>query len=101
MENVYSRRIEELRKYMERDGIDYYIVYTSDSHMSEYLDDYYKFRDYLSGFTGSAGTLLVGMEEAILWTDGRYYIQAENELSGSGIKLYKMQEKGVRRQKTT
>ncbi|MCR4656896.1 MAG: aminopeptidase P family protein [Lachnospiraceae bacterium] len=95
MDNIYKKRIEELREYMKRDGIDYYIVYTSDSHMSEYLDDYYKFRDYLSGFTGSSGTLLVGMKEALLWTDGRYYIQAESELSGTGIRLYKMQEKGV------
>ncbi len=95
MDNIYRERLDELRKYMGRDGIDYYIVYTSDSHMSEYLDDYYKFRDYLSGFTGSAGTLLVGMEEAVLWTDGRYYLQAERELKGSGIELYRMQEKGV------
>ena len=89
MGNICSERINRLRRLMERDGLDYYIVYTSDSHMSEYPDDYYKFRDHLSGFTGSSGTLLIGRGEAILWTDGRYYIQAERELEGSGIELYK------------
>ncbi|MBQ1525762.1 MAG: aminopeptidase P family protein [Lachnospiraceae bacterium] len=94
MGNICSERVDRLRQLMERDGLDYYIVYTSDSHMSEYPDDYYKFRDYLSGFTGSSGTLLIGRKGAILWTDGRYYIQAEKELDGSGIELYK-QEAGT------
>lgn len=75
--------------------MDYYLVFTSDEHQSEYLDEYSKCRQFLSGFTGSAGTLLVGRREAILWTDGRYFIQAEKELEGSGILLYRMQQKGV------
>lgn len=75
--------------------MDYYLVFTSDEHQSEYLDEYSKCRQFLSGFTGSAGTLLVGRKEAILWTDGRYFIQAEKELEGSGILLYRMQQKGV------
>ncbi|MCR5734665.1 MAG: aminopeptidase P family protein [Lachnospiraceae bacterium] len=95
MRNIYKERIERLRSLMRRDGIDYYVVLTSDPHMSEYLCDHYKFREYLSGFTGSAGTLLVGLTEALLWTDGRYYIQAESELSGSEIKLMRMQDEGV------
>ena len=85
MDNIYSKRIDALRELMERDGLDYYIVYTSDSHMSEYIDDYYKFRDYLSGFTGSAGTLLIGKREAFLWTDGRYFLQAERD-EGNSVK---------------
>ncbi len=92
--DLISSRINRLRENMKREGCDYYLVFTADPHASEYIDDYYKVRAYLSGFTGSAGTLLIGMEEAILWTDGRYFIQAEKQLEGSGIKLYKMQVKG-------
>ncbi len=95
MSKIHKERIAELRSLMERDGLDYYIIYSTDSHMSEYPDGYYKFRDFLSGFTGSNALLLIGMKEAGLWTDGRYYIQAEKELKGSGIKLFKQQEKGV------
>ncbi|MCR4739974.1 MAG: aminopeptidase P family protein [Lachnospiraceae bacterium] len=95
MGNINSERINRLRELMKRDGIHYYIVPTSDPHMSEYLCDHYKLREYLSGFTGSAGTLLVSDDEAFLWTDGRYYIQAEKELEGSGIKLMRMQDEGV------
>ncbi len=74
---------------MIKQGLDLIIVYTADEHGSEYIDEHYKLREYLSGFTGSAGTLVVTKEEAVLWTDGRYYIQAEEELLGSGIVLYK------------
>ena len=95
MSNIYSERIEALRALMKRDGVDYAIVFNSDSHMSEYIEDFYKFLEYLSGFTGSNATLLVSLKEAILWTDGRYFIQAKKELDGSGIELYKSQEKGV------
>lgn len=84
-----------LRKVMEKRGIDLYLIPTADPHGSEYVEDYFKCREYVSGFTGSAGTLLVGKEEAGLWTDGRYYLQAEQELSGSGITLYKSGMPGV------
>lgn len=86
--------IENLRKEMKKNNIDYYIIPSSDSHGSEYVSDFYKSRAYVSGFTGSAGILLVGLEEAILWTDGRYFIQAEKQLEGSDIKLYKMRIPG-------
>lgn len=85
----------ELRKRMTEKGIDYYIVPSGDYHGSEYLNDFFKTRKYVSGFTGSAGTLLVTQDEAKLWTDGRYFIQAEKELEGSGIDLMKMLEPGV------
>lgn len=88
-------KIEELRKSMQRRGIDYYIIPTSDFHNSEYVGDYFKIREYYSGFTGSNGTLLVGMDMAGLWTDGRYFVQAAKELAGSGIELFKMGEEGV------
>ena len=73
-------------------GIDAYIVPTTDFHGSEYVNDYFKCREYISGFTGSAGTLVVTAEDAGLWTDGRYFLQAAQELSGSGIHLMKMNQ---------
>lgn len=89
-----SRRIENLRKEMTREGIDYYIIPSADAHQSEYVPEYYRGRAYISGFTGSAGTLLLGKEKGILWTDGRYFIQAEKELEGSNIELFKMRIPG-------
>ena len=68
---------------------------TTDYHGSEYVNDYFKCREYLSGFTGSAGTLAVTQDTAALWTDGRYFLQAEAELSGSGIELMREGMKGV------
>ena len=76
--------LNNLREVMKKENVDYYIIPSGDSHQSEYVPEYYKGRAYVSGFTGSAGTLLVGIEESYLWTDGRYFIQAEKELNGSG-----------------
>lgn len=90
-----KERVELLRNKMKEEKIDYYLIPTSDYHNSEYVGDYFKVREYFSGFTGSNGTLLVGKKEAGLWTDGRYFIQAEKELSGSGIALFRMQEEDV------
>ena len=87
--------IVDLRKVMQREGIDAWISPSSDAHQSEYPTEYDKCRRFLSGFTGSAGTLLVMKEEAFLWTDGRYFLQAESELKDSGITLMKMGEQGV------
>jgi Xaa-Pro aminopeptidase len=84
-----KERINILRNMMIKQEIDLVIVYTADEHGSEYIDEHYKLREYLSGFTGSAGTLVVTGKEAVLWTDGRYFIQAQEELKGSGIELYK------------
>lgn len=80
---------------MKRKGIDYYLIPLSDYHNSEYFSDYYNAIKYLSGFTGSNATLVVSLDSAYLWTDGRYFIQAEAELSGSGIILMKQGVKGV------
>ena len=79
--------ITALRREMKSRGVFAYIVMTEDFHGSEYVGAYFKVREYLSGFTGSAGTLVVTENEAALWTDGRYYIQAAAELAGSGITL--------------
>ena len=73
-------------------NMDAYIIPTGDFHNSEYVSNYFKGREYLSGFTGSAGTLLVTQENAYLWTDGRYFIQAANEIEGNNVKLMKMGE---------
>ncbi len=84
-----------LRKSMKESGIDWYIIPTTDFHGSEYVNDHFKFRRYISGFTGSAGTLLVAEGGAYLWTDGRYFIQAARELEGSGVELMKTGEPEV------
>ena len=90
-----NKRIEEARKSMKKHKVDAYIVTSSDYHQSEYIGDYFKGREYLSGFTGSAGILVIFNDEACLWTDGRYHIQAENQLKGSEIKLFKQGNLGV------
>lgn len=92
---MIKQRIENIRDLMKEKNIYAYIVQSSDYHQSEYVGDYFKSREFMSGFTGSAGTLIISMDEAGLWTDGRYFIQAENELKDSGIKLFKMGEEGV------
>jgi len=88
-------RIKNLRDLMIKYNIDAYIVPTSDPHQSEYIAKYYKTREYISGFTGSAGTFVITKNKAGLWTDGRYFIQAAKELEGSGIDLYKMGLEGT------
>ncbi len=96
MENQMIRgRLEALREAMRAEGVDYYMMPTADFHNSEYVNDYFKVREYFSGFSGSNGTLVVWQEGAGLWTDGRYFIQAERELEGTGIELFRMQEEGV------
>lgn len=82
--------ISNIRKSMKKHGIDYYLIPSSDPHKSEYVAEYYRGRSFASGFTGSAGTLLISNDDARLWTDGRYFIQAEKQIENSGIKLMKM-----------
>lgn len=88
-------RVEKLRQLMKDNEMDAYIIPSYDAHQSEYVAEHWKGRQWLSGFTGSAGTVVVTLEDAGLWTDGRYYIQAEQQLAGSGIRLFKMTEPGV------
>lgn len=92
---MVQERLARLRREMERRGYDGYLIVTDDFHGSEYVGDYFKSRAYLSGFTGSAGTLVVLAETAALWTDGRYFLQAEAQLSGSGIELMRSGQPGV------
>lgn len=96
MENrTIQDRLSLLREKMEEQGIDFYMMPTADFHNSEYVSDYFKVREYFCNFTGSNGTLLVWKEGAGLWTDGRYFIQAEHELAGTGVTLFRMQDESV------
>ena len=90
-----NEKLEALRKLMATRQIDAYLIPSSDFHESEYLGEYFKCRRFLTGFTGSAGTAVVTAQEAGVWTDGRYFVQAAKQLEGSGFKLQKMDEEGV------
>lgn len=92
---MIRQRMRMMRTAMREMGIDYYLVPTADFHNSEYVNDYFKVREYLSGFTGSSGTLVISQEEAGLWTDGRYFVQAQRELEDTGIRLFRMHEEDV------
>ena len=95
MNETIKARLAALRKAMEQKGISACYIPTSDFHGSEYIGSYFQTRRFFSGFTGSAGTLVVTAVEAGLWTDGRYFLQAEQQLAGTGIDLYRMGEAGV------
>lgn len=90
-----KERIEALRKLMKENKMDAYIVPSFDAHQSEYVAEHWKSRQWISGFTGSAGTAVITLDDAGLWTDGRYYIQAEKQLEGSGMRLFKAAEPNV------
>ncbi|MBQ8159623.1 MAG: aminopeptidase P family protein [Clostridia bacterium] len=89
------QQLIDLRAQMEQKGIDYVLCVTDDYHASEYTGDYFKCRAFLTGFTGSAGTAVVSRDWAGLWTDGRYFLQAADQLRDSGFELMKMGEKDV------
>lgn len=90
-----KERIAKLRELMKANGIDAYVVPTSDFHQSEYVGEHFKARKFITGFTGSAGTAVITLDEARLWTDGRYFTQAAKQLEGSGVELMRMAEPGV------
>lgn len=90
-----TERLSALRNLMKKKGVDAYLVPTDDFHASEYVGDYFKCRKYITGFTGSAGTAVITMDMAGLWTDGRYFIQAAQQLEGTTVELFKMGEPEV------
>lgn len=92
---MIQERLKALREEMAQRNIDIYIVPTSDFHESEYVGEHFKARKFITGFTGSAGTAVITRTEAGLWTDGRYFVQAEKQLAGSTVTLYRMGEEGV------
>ena len=92
---MMKQQLIDLRTRMQEKGVHAYIIPTTDFHGSEYINDYFKSRKFVSGFTGSAGTLVVTAAEAWLWTDGRYFLQAAEQIEDTGIGLMKMGEPGV------
>ena len=92
---MIPERLTALREEMKRRSIDIYVVQTADFHESEYVGEHFKARKFITGFTGSAGTAVITLKEAGLWTDGRYFVQAEKQLEGSTVTLYRMAEEGV------
>ena len=95
MNKTVPQRLAALREKMKEAGVDAYLVPTDDFHSSEYVGEFFTCRKYITGFTGSAGTALIMQDMAGLWTDGRYFLQAEDQLAGSGVTLFKMREEGV------
>ncbi|WOC52925.1 hypothetical protein BPO_2278 [Bergeyella porcorum] len=93
--NTPSERITALRAQMAHHNIDAFVVYSADPHLSEYLPEEWQERTWLSGFTGSAGFVVITQDKAALWTDGRYFMQAGIELKNTGIELMKMGVDGV------
>ncbi|MBU5316535.1 aminopeptidase P family protein [Clostridium bornimense] len=92
---MINKNVEALRSLMNERGIDAYIIPTADFHESEYVGEYFEARKFISGFTGSAGIVVITKDVAGLWTDGRYFIQAANEIKGTCFKLFPMGEEGV------
>lgn len=92
---MIQERMAALRSLMAERHIDAYMIPTADFHESEYVGDYFKCRKFMTGFTGSAGVAIITQAEACLWTDGRYFVQAAKQLSGTGVTLMKMGEDGV------
>jgi len=89
-----NNNLELLREYMRSKGVDAVIIPGTDPHQSEYVSDYWKFRDWVSGFTGSNGTAVVTLNSASLWTDSRYFLQAAIELKDSGFELQGVEYRG-------
>ena len=95
MGNIIAQRLVELRDAMQKKNIDWYFCTSDDYHTSEYVADYFKIREHYTGFTGENAFLLLNSENAYMWADGRFFIQAEDELKGTGVTLMKMGEPGV------
>ena len=90
-----QERLAKLREQMQEKGVDFYVVPTADFHQSEYVGEHFKARKFITGFSGSAGTAIITKTEARMWTDGRYFIQAAEQMDGTTVELMKMGEPGV------
>ena len=90
-----SERIGALQRIMKQKNVDIYIVPTADFHQSEYVGEHFKMRKFLTGFSGSAGTAVFTQDDACLWVDGRYFIQAARQIEGTPVRLMKMGEPHV------
>lgn len=92
---VIAGRLSKVRDIMKSEGVDIYVVVTGDYHISEYAGDYFKEREFITGFTGSAGTAVITQDDARLFTDGRYFVQAEKQIEGTGFSLMRVGAPGV------
>ena len=92
---VIAGRLSKVRDIMKSEGVDIYVVVTGDYHISEYAGDYFKEREFITGFTGSAGTTVITQDDARLFTDGRYFVQAEKQIEGTGFSLMRVGAPGV------
>ncbi len=92
---IIKQRIEKLRSYLRKEELDAFIIPSTDSHFSEYVQDHFNCREWISGFDGSAATVVITLSEAALWTDSRYFVQAKEQLLGTDIKLMKMKTEGT------
>ena len=95
MIHTINERVERLRSWMKENGISAFVFPSSDPHNSEYVAEHWKSREWISGFSGSAGTAVVTLEHAALWTDSRYFIAAEKELKGTDFRLMKLRVEGT------
>ena len=95
MENIINNRLQQLRTEMKNKGIAAWYMSGSDPHQSEYMPNRWQIREFISGFNGSMGFMLVTLNEAALWTDSRYFLQAANQLEGTGIQLMKFRMEGT------
>lgn len=93
--DIIAGRLARVREIMKAEGIDIYVIVTGDYHISEYAGDYFKEREFITGFTGSAGTAVITQDDARLFTDGRYFVQAEKQIEGTGFLLMKVGAPGV------
>jgi Xaa-Pro aminopeptidase len=94
VKELIKKRIGDLRTELRKNELDAYVIYGTDPHLSEYIPAHWQTRTFISGFTGSAGIVIISHEKAALWTDSRYFLQAEEQLSGTGIELIKMRLPG-------
>lgn len=94
MKELIRNRISHLREKMQEKGLDAYVIFGTDPHMSEYLPEHWQTRSFIAGFTGSAGMVIVSRDKAALWTDSRYFLQAEEQITGTGFELVKMRTPG-------
>lgn len=94
MKELIRNRISNLRTKMQEEGLDAYVIFGTDPHMSEYLPEHWQTRSFIAGFTGSAGMVIVSREKTALWTDSRYFLQAEEQIAGTGFELVKMRTPG-------
>ncbi|MGM9699347.1 MAG: aminopeptidase P family protein [Prevotella sp.] len=95
MSNTIKDRLQSLREVMRTEGIDAFVFPSTDPHNGEYVPDHWKGREFISGFNGSAGTAVVTGDDAALWTDSRYFLAAEEQLSGTGFELMKLKIEGT------